>query len=169
MDWKGFIGSRIFRFASGAALFASVYLAQPYRPAVIVGNSMAPTYRNNEVALATTNIGRLKKGDVVIIEGPYGTMVKRVAFAPGDWMELRYFVHRWRPAIAYQFDRMKNLSKVPISYTRIPDDYVFLLGDNPVTSVDSRTLGVMPVSAIRAKLVNERPYDESVELSPKDL
>ncbi len=131
-------------------------MAQPYRPVVVVGKSMSPTYVDREVLLSTTNADVIKKGDVVIIDGPDGPLVKRVAFAPGDWMELRFFAHQWRPAFDLKFEHMKRLDRVPVRNVQIPQDYVYVVGDNPIHSIDSRHFGVLPLENIRGKVLNPR-------------
>jgi signal peptidase I len=170
MDWKSIGGNRIFRIAGAATFIASVYLAQPYRMAVIMGNSMSPTYRNHEVELATTDLGSLKRGDVILVDGPSGVMVKRIAYLPGDWMEMRYLGDNWYPlATLEKFENVRRPDKVPMTYARVPDGYVYVLGDNPIVSVDSRTLGALPVAGIHAKLIDPKPKNESAPLPDIEL
>ena len=35
----------------------------------------------------------------------------------------------------------------------VPEDYIFVIGDNPSESVDSRTFGFVPVSNVTGKVI----------------
>lgn len=157
MDLKTLWGHRLTRFAAIASIAGSAYLLQPYRPVVFVGESMSPTYKNYEIAFGTNDKSHLQVGDVVVIEGPNGTIVKRIAFMPGDWVDRFYFATYWQ----YDFDgrvkKLKMANLVPWARARVPEGYVFVLGDNEAVSIDSRSFGVLPITSIREVLVDSKP------------
>ncbi|MCC7228897.1 MAG: signal peptidase I [Fimbriimonadaceae bacterium] len=157
MDLKTLWGHRLTHLAAIASIAGSAYLLQPYRPVVIVGESMSPTYRNKEIAIGSTDRSHLKVGDVVVIEGPNGTIVKRIAFMPGDWVDRFYFATYWHYDFGGRVRQLKMANLVPWLRARVPEGYVFVLGDNEAVSTDSRNFGVLPVSSIRAVLVDSKP------------
>lgn len=158
MDFKSLLGHRIFKLASVGTFAVSAFMVQPYRPMVFVGHSMEPTYHSRELALMTTDVHHLSKGDVVVIEAKDGTIVKRVAYLPGDWIEYRYFAGEWMYFNDNKIcNKIKHPDRFPKRMMRVPNGYVFVLGDNPAVSIDSRQLGVLPMSAIQAKLVEPKP------------
>lgn len=131
-------------------------VAQPKRVAVVVGESMAPTYRSGEVLLTKPLDRPLRHGDVVVANGPVGPILKRVALLPGDYRIQWHNPTGWvdatmlgRPTKA---SSMSRLRKIPV-----PAGEVFLLGDNVKDSVDSRNFGPVPIESIRGLVVSARP------------
>lgn len=157
MDLKSLFAKRIFKFASVATVIAGAYFAQPYRPIVFLGNSMTPTYSDRELAVASVEIGELFRGDVVVVDGPNGQYVKRIAFLPGDEIDYYYFGGEWMMGNAELFNRLNRPDRFPHKVVRVPIGHVFVLGDNWTVSVDSRQLGAVPISSIRAKLTEPKP------------
>jgi signal peptidase I len=156
MDWKGIFGQRIFKLVSAGAVVGSAYLVQPYRPIVFVGDSMKPTYKDREWSIGTTNLDDLRIGDVVVMEGPQGTIIKRIAYLPGDWVSYTKFGGEWFYGNHKRIPKLKHPERFPTKMVRVPEGYVFVLGDNFEISNDSRQLGVLPISGIRARLVDPR-------------
>jgi signal peptidase I len=157
MDFKSSLTIRILKYASVATVIAGAYSAQPYRPIVFLGNSMTPTYSDKEVAVASTQIDELFRGDVVVINGAGGPFVKRIAFLPGDEIDFHYFGGEWMMGNSEVFKRLNRPDRYPHRVYRVPPGHVFVLGDNWTVSVDSRQLGAIPISSIRAKLTEPKP------------
>jgi signal peptidase I len=133
---------------------------QPYRPMVVVGKSMSPTYANLSVVMTEpVRPDQIRAGEVVVIDMPTGPIVKRIAYAPGDkflqvnnegdWIDLIYV----RPITnkIYQKRQWRE-------YT-IPQGMVYVLGDNQEVSYDSKEFGCVPVSHIHRVLVDQRQHD----------
>lgn len=155
---RDFIANRIVKFVGSAVILAALYLIQPYRPVVFLGQSMSPTYRNYEFALGTTDTSHLKRGDVVVLDTPKGQIVKRVAYMPGEWVDGFFYYGNW----TYASDAVivKNALKKSIQLGRafVPGGYVFVTGDNADISCDSRQLGVFPINSIRCVLLHAKPF-----------
>jgi len=154
---KGNIVSRIVRLVSVGSVLSGIFMLQPYRPVIFVGKSMTPTYHNHELALASTDTSHLKKGDVVVLDTPNGQIVKRIAYLPGEWIERYFLAGEWNdvdPSLTQSSQKCRDRFK--FTRTRIPDGFVYVLGDNPMVSVDSRQLGVLPISSIRCVLVDPK-------------
>lgn len=145
---------RISRALLAVAVVAIVgTMAQPFRPLVVVGSSMSPTYSSGQLLWTVPANRPLRHGDVVVVDTPTGTIIKRVALLPGDdraqfrtflgWVDLTNF------ALPKGFDRRDRLR-----LQEIPKGYVFLLGDNLPRSIDSRTFGPVPIEQVRAIVVD---------------
>lgn len=105
-----------------ASLAWALVWVRPFRVAV-EGDSMVPTLQPGDFLLATRR-GPFRHGSVVVAEHPGRPgyeMVKRIAAGPGEGV----------------CDRTGGRAEY------------WLLGDNPVGSTDSRTLGPMPRGSIR--------------------
>lgn len=113
---------------------------------------MAPTYDNGTLALASSMIGPIAVGDVVVIDSSNGPIVKRVAKVAGDrYWEVNMF-GRWTPAPtgARHPNRLRSRQQA------IPPGYIFVLGDNSSASYDSRQFGLVAIKDVRARLISPR-------------
>lgn len=147
---------------TGGALCALAGLAylQPYRPMVVVGRSMTPTYSPYAFKLTEpVHPGQLRPGAVVVIDMNSGPIVKRIAFVPGDviiqtlvdgiWIDLIYA----RPATPRTLARLRWRPFV------VPKDEVYVLGDNQSLSYDSKQFGCVPIGRIHRILLDQQPFE----------
>ncbi|MFI9591432.1 S26 family signal peptidase [Nonomuraea sp. NPDC052265] len=112
--------------AVAAALAAAglVWLRGRYLAVTVEGVSMVPTLRPGQRLLARRAAG--VTGDVVVVRGRGGLMVKRLAAREGERL----------PAV--------------LGSGVVPAGRVAVLGDNPGRSADSRQFGLLPASAVVA-------------------
>ncbi len=156
MDFKNFFGHRIFKLVSVATFAASMYLVQPYRPVVFVGQSMSNTYQDREWAIATTNLSDLTVGDVVVIKYGESAIIKRVAYMPGDKIPYTKIGGSWIPDHSLQKEGLRHPERFPRKTVAVPADEIYVMGDNPRLSIDSRQLGSFPLENVVSKLVQAR-------------
>jgi signal peptidase I len=139
---------------------ACAMVAQPYRPMVVVGRSMQPTYGNHSVVLTQPiRQGEIKQGAVVVIDMPTGPIVKRIAFGPGDKFMQVCFDGIWTDLIFARPTSKKCLARANWREFTIPQGMVYVLGDNQQVSYDSKQFGCVPVAWIKRILVDQRPFD----------
>jgi signal peptidase I len=131
-------------------------VAQPRRVAIVIGNSMEPTYHSGEVLLTKPLDRPLRHGDVVVVNGPDGPILKRVALLPGDCRTQWLNGTGWIDATLVGRP-VKERSKARVRRLPIPAGFVFLLGDNLECSIDSRTFGPVPIESIRGLVLSGRP------------
>lgn len=60
--------------------------------------------------------------------------------------------------VAIKHDGLEKTKRL----TKISDGKVYVLGDNPVASTDSRHFGWLPISVVRAKVIWPRPASKSI-------
>jgi signal peptidase I len=110
----------------------------------VSGLSMFPTFKNGQrllVSKAYWLVGPIKDKDIVVVKDPEGpgNIIKRVFRMSGEDVDLLH-----RP------------DGVPLNtkgkYT-VPDGCVYLLGDNPPVSEDSRKFGPVPMDKIVGKVI----------------
>lgn len=125
-----------------ALLGFSAFFQQNFRTIQVQGNSMAPTLRNGTHLLSSNAywlVGPIQKGDIVVAIDDSGTaIIKRVYRVAGetvDWLNIP-----------------EDYNMVEGEY-RVPNQSMFLLGDNREVSEDSRRFGPIPCDRIIGKVV----------------
>lgn len=138
-------------------------------PTTVKGESMLPTFKDNSkiLVIRNTHVGRF---DIVVFKSPVSNEyhIKRVIGLGGDTVEMRndqlYIngVYYPEPYI----DKLKRDLKPDQKLTedfriQIPDNYLFVMGDNRMRSRDSRSYGYISEDAVsgEAKLQLAPFYD----------
>jgi signal peptidase I len=136
-----------------APLFTVFFVAEPVR---VSSGSMAPTYRTGDEVLLAKWVGPAERRDIVVLRQPDtgDLVIKRVAATAGDTVGIRdgrLFVDKALVPEPYlEHARVDGTWFGPV---RVPDDSVFVLGDNRSDSVDSRSYGVVPEDAVVGRVV----------------
>lgn len=142
------------------------------RPTLVKGYSMYPTLEPNNYLIINKipyTLGEPSRGDIVVFkshllteEGREKDLVKRVIAVPGDHLVID-------SGRVYINDLKMDESYINGSFTggdldlMIPNEKIFVMGDNRENSMDSRDSRVGPVNLemIRGKvLVRLFPFDE---------
>jgi signal peptidase I len=147
--------------ACAAAVVARAALVQVY---AIPSGSMAPTLQPGDQVIATPYrfpwlASAARRGDVVVFRRPDGApgyFVKRVIGTPGDHLEIRdgIVLINGRPALE-PYVLYGTPSAGDFQPDIVPLGSYFVMGDHRSDSIDSRSWGYVPQSAIagRARLV----------------
>jgi signal peptidase I len=139
----------------GACVVAG-FTAQPFRPFVVVGDSMEPTYHNGELIIARQYRGEeLAKDQLVVMDVAGDTIVKRVAHVQGDQVR-QVNLGVWTEGVsehAYEIAKRKGIYRSFV----VPENEVYVLGDNSACAIDSRQLGSLPLSSVRLVVMDPRP------------
>jgi len=115
----------------------------------ISGISMLPAYRCGETVLIRKLLYTPQRGDVVVFDSPSQTrLVKRIIGLPGEEIEIINGIIYIDGAVVdkkYQTTTDKNemMSKITI-----PENCVFLMGDNRSFSSDSRNFGPISTKSV---------------------
>ena len=125
----------------------------------VFGNSMYPTYSDGDkvIVFYTTNIDR---NDVVIAwcDMLSEHVVKRVIGVGGDHIEIKDG-HLYRNGVElYEtyINEQDWYTESDFIDLIVPEDCIFVLGDNRKESTDSRKFGVIPLSNIYGKVLIKR-------------
>lgn len=134
----------------------------PYRPVLVLGSSMLPCLESGQLVW----LDRLcrgtdvRAGDVVLFKHHGETLVKRVAGAPGDLIEIAHFDNGLCRVPKDDGDRRtcrqlarNHPDKIQIAPYQVPSGCLFVLGDNETASIDSRDFGPIPVSEVIGRVL----------------
>jgi signal peptidase I len=123
-----------------------------FEPIFVSGDSMIPTLQNGE-SLGVEKVSRYTslpaRGEIVIVTDPDNneTLVKRVIGLPGDTVEVK----NSKVYINGQALSENYTSKTPyndLKTVAVPENSVFVMGDNRANSKDSRFFGSVNKNAI---------------------
>ena len=148
-----------------------------FQPTVVVGKSMEPTLDSGKIIYVDRTYYLThtpQRGEVVVFRRDGVTYVKRVYRGPGETYhylasggqllglvsneDADYMAQRWS----------KIRSGVKVEGSVVPDDSVFVVGDNAPNSEDSRAFGPVPLNTIigRAHLAVDEKLSQSAEFRP---
>lgn len=135
--------------AYGLLLYVFFLGISNLRLLVTEGSSMAPTYTPGDIVLCARSTSPPKSGDVVLVRHEGALVLKRVTYVAGETVQHTswYFPNHSSYGISYELhfgDEMYWGSNV------VPEGYVFVEGDNPSASHDSRyeDFGLVPIEDI---------------------
>lgn len=152
-------------FLMAAAVFLVIYIFL-FRPFEVKGSSMFPNFHDKEYVL--TNLITLrfedpKLGDVIVFKAPMDAekdFIKRVVGTQGDSVEVKdgsiYLNGSLLDESAYLKPTVKTYGGAYLEEGRIvtiPEGEFFVLGDNRMSSSDSREWGFVKKEAIIGKSI----------------
>lgn len=132
------------------ALFINIYIAEAAE--IEAGPSMQPNlYAGYRVMTEKISyyLHLPRRGDIVVVERPEneGNLIKRVMGLPGEMIEIRDG-HTYINGEPVEEPWITNFGGRDIAATRIPEDHVFIMGDNRPVSRDSREIGPVALDTI---------------------
>jgi signal peptidase I len=153
-------------------LVVVVNVALMFQPTMVVGHSMEPSLQNGKliwIDRAYYHTHKPQRGEVIVFKYLDGVYVKRVYRTAGETIHtLEASSASFTPIregreqeIAARFGRAQKGLRV--REVDIPEDHVFVLGDNYFDSIDSRVLGPIPVDSILGRAMV--PVDPTIALS----
>ena len=147
--------------------------------------SMFPTIKQNEIWLIdkwSKTIGQeIKKGDIIMFESPSEkyisdengiiakydeksseNLIKRVIATEGEHIQIkdnRVYVNDKKIEEEYLYKQYstEDSGRYPYYFLDlvVPEDCIFVMGDNRRDSVDSRSFGCIPIDKVKGKLGNK--------------
>ena len=124
----------------------------------IPSESMVPTLRIGDRVLVNKFIYRFaqpERGDIIVFESVEGggeDLIKRVVGVPGDKISVRggrLLVNGERQREPYVYKKYPDRSSS--APATVPEDHVFVMGDNRANSRDSRYFGTVPERKIEGE------------------
>ncbi len=144
-------------------ILAAVYVV-PLKLGVVCGESMSPSLHHGQLFLMrrARRGGRLRRGDVVVLEVKGQQHIKRIYALPGDtvsgidWQETDG--HPDYIATDKELDVLPDLARRrpgvgEFIRMTVPPGHVFVLGDATTRSYDSRHFGPVPIEMVTGRLL----------------
>ncbi len=152
-------------FVGAMFIVVNYYILQPSQ---VRGSSMLPTLHDNDrifVSRVTYKLRKPERGDIVVLNSPENKeieFVKRVIGIPGDTIEIA----NCKPPFRTECDLVVNDQTLDEKYIKdktqlyensiyqegqpltVPEENVFVMGDNRTGSLDSRIFGPIPEDSI---------------------
>lgn len=134
------------------------FIAQPF---VVNGASMEPTFHTNEYLIVdqlSYELGNPKRGDVIIFKYPLipsRYFIKRVIALPGETIKINGTKVEIKRSGEEAFTPLEEpyieFEKESYVETTLANDEYFVMGDNRLASLDSRSWGPLKESFIVGK------------------
>ena len=122
-------------------------------PVIVSGNSMFPTYKNDDILRATKKFTKdsLSCGDVVVFKIGFKQYIKRIIATPGDTITVEngQFVVNDIVIDEPLCDLMEDAGILDNTTITLADDEFFCAGDNRNNSNDCRAFGPIKFENIR--------------------
>ncbi len=124
-----------------------LFFAWNFHRVVVKGESMEPTFHSGEwlmVSKAYWLVGDVAKNDIVVVKNHEtgDTIIKRIYAVAGDTVDFYNVPDTWSLAHGEY---------------KVPENQVYILGDNRPVSEDSRTFGPVDRTDILGKVIKVAP------------
>ena len=136
----------------------AILVAMLFLPVLrIYGESMNATLKSGELVISVKG-SKFKTGDIVAFYYNNNILVKRVMANSGDWVDIdldgNVYVNQQLVEEPYLTEKSFGEPDIDFPY-QVPDERVFVLGDNRSVSVDSRhrAVGCVTSEQIVGKIV----------------
>ena len=125
--------------------------------AKVDGNSMQPTLKDNDIILYYKSKKNIKRFDIIIFKRNNNLFIKRVIGLPGDsikYIDNTLYVNDnpteedFQKSITNDF----NISDITSSDV-IPNNKLFVLGDNRLFSTDGRSFGFIDINDVNGIMI----------------
>lgn len=149
------MNKNIYKLILVAIILLIFLINNPYKIIIVQGNSMFPTYKNNQILLARKTVN-LRKNDVVVLCVENEIILKRVIYTEGE--SIYYYFDDEKYYVENDYESVHNFlmlnNGLELHSMRVPKNYFYVLGDNKNESDDSRRFGLINRRDIFYKVID---------------
>lgn len=132
-----------------AILLVEILAVYFFRPSQVAGDSMYPTLKDSQLVFRNPVKKTIERGDIVVAKTNYNKLViKRVVGLSGDKLKIKsgyLYINDQKEDRKLKTTIIGNLN----DGVTVPEDHVYLMGDNRDHSRDSRDYGCIPISNVK--------------------
>ena len=132
---------------------------------IVSGESMVPTYGNNDIVIGSALpiwTGNLERGDIVTAKTDEYEIIKRVVGLPGETIRIsegKVYINDEELTEEYLGEDYQDLTTYEEDFVLGEGQY-FIMGDNRNNSKDSRFYGPFSVEDLRSEVLIRIPLSE---------
>ena len=123
-------------------------------PIMVEGTSMYPTLEDGDTMILNRlkyKFSDIKRFDIIVVHDHKTYIIKRVIGLPGD--EIKYINNKLyvnNKVVKENFSHAKtdDFNIKTLGKKKVPNNTYFVVGDNRINSLDSRTIGFIPKDEI---------------------
>ena len=140
-----------------------------YTPTTVYGESMSPTFHKGDVVIVR-KLNGIHRSDIIVFDAPDSELderyIKRVIGVPGDSIEVKDDLLYINGELVEEPYLQENKRKASLGYftenftlhdytgkSKVPEGYLFVMGDNRLISKDSRLLGFIDEDKVIGQVV----------------
>ena len=126
-------------------------------PVMVDGDSMLPTLKDKDIMILNRikyKYSDIKRFDIVVIHDHDTYIIKRVIGLPGDKIKYKndkLYVNNKLVKENFSHALTQDYNIKELGESTVPKDNYFVVGDNRINSLDSRTIGFIPKKEILGK------------------
>jgi signal peptidase I len=130
-------------------IIITVVLIRTYiiTPIKVIGVSMYPTLKPNDIMLLYKYNKIIKRFDIVVIKRKNDSpIIKRVIGLPGEnvyYENNKLYINNKQVKENFTKEQIEDFYLEQLDYKKIPKDKYFVIGDNRDQSLDSRKIGLI--------------------------
>ena len=153
---------RLRRLMIAGVLLIGIAAFLPWQFILVSGESMSPTYHSGRLLVGWRQMfchnKPFRRGEVVLFRHDGETLLKRIYALPGDEVVIFRLDEGFNLLVqAGEYLRyyrlVEEIGPARIDRFDVPEGQLFLLGDAPQVSLDSRTFGPVPQSTVIARVI----------------
>src|SRR5690625_5052357 len=134
-----------------------------FTPTTVFGESMSPTFQDKD-RVVVSKMAKIQRFDIVVFDAPDvedSYYIKRVIGLPGDQIEMKNDVLYINDEAMEEPYLTENKEDSPFPMltenfsledktgkSKVPEDMLFVMGDNRLVSRDSRAFGFIPLDSV---------------------
>ena len=123
----------------------------------IYGSSMSPTLTDGDIVI-TMKTQRTETGDILVFDYNGKTLIRRCIAKSGDWVNIdtngNVFVNNTKVNEPYTYRKAVGECDITFPY-QVPENTLFVMGDNRGISLDSRLreIGCVSKEQVQGKMI----------------
>lgn len=133
-------------------ILLSILVFQFFGFAIVPTESMEPTIQPNDFIVFEKSKQTIHRGDVVVFAKDGELLVKRVVALEHDTVEMKNG-YLWVNGKRIHESYVRELPQYELERQIVPENSVFVLGDNRNHSMDSAAFGAIPVNQIKGRVM----------------